>query len=68
MMTTYHDLMVEIKNTRNEQELLKVVKFIDSNSKRLKLDNYQLDKLEAAGLKRYEEMTIERSQLIKNRK
>ena len=67
-MTTYHDLMVEIKNTRNEQELLKVVKFIDSNSKRLKLDDYQLDKLEAAGLKRYEEITIERNQLIKNRK
>ena len=67
-MTTYHDLMVEIKNTRNEQELLKVVKFIDSNSKRLKLDDYQLGKLEAAGLKRYEEMTIERNQLIKNRK
>jgi len=68
MMTTYHDLMVEIKNTRTEQELLKVVKFIDSNSKRLKLDDYQLGKLEAAGLKRYEEMTIERNQLIKNRK
>ena len=67
-MTTYHDLMVEIKNTRTEQELLKVVKFIDSNSKRLKLDDYQLGKLEAAGLKRYEEMTIERNQLIKNRK
>jgi len=66
--TSYHELMLDIKNCHNEKDLLKIVKFIDSNRKRLKLDDYQIDKLEAAGLKRYEEITVERNHLIRNRK
>ena len=67
-MSVYHELVVDIKNCNTEKELLKVIQYIESNKKKLKLDEVQLEKLESAGLRRYEEMTIERNQLIKNRK
>lgn len=67
-MSTYHELVIDIKNCMTEKELLKVVQYIDSNKKKLKLDEVQIERLEAVGMRRYEEMTIERNQMIKNRK
>lgn len=67
-MSVYHELIVDIKNCKTEKELLNVVQFIDTNKNKLKLDDFQIERLEAIGLKRYEEMTIERNQMIKNRK
>lgn len=67
-MSAYHELVIDIKNCMSEKELLKVVQYIDSNKKELKLDEVQIERLEAIGMRRYEEMTIERNQMIKNRK
>lgn len=67
-MSAYHECIVDIKNCATEKELLKVIQFIDANKDKLKLDSYQMEKLEAVGLKRYEEITFERNQMIKNRK
>lgn len=65
---TYHELVIDIKNCQTEKDLLKIVKYIDSNRKKLKLDDYDIERLEKIGLRRYEEITIERQQMIKNRK
>lgn len=67
-MSVYHELVVDIKNCNTEKELLKIIQYIESNKKKLKLDEAQLEKLESAGLRRYEEMTIERNHMINNRK
>lgn len=67
-MSVYHELIVDIKNCNTEKELLKVVKYIDANRKKLKLDEVQIEKLEATGLRRYEEMLNERNQVIRNKK
>jgi len=67
-MSVYHELIVDIKNCNTEKELLKIVKYIDANRKKLKLDEVQMEKLEATGLRRYEEMLNERNQVIRNKK
>ena len=67
-MSTFHECIVEIKNCSSEKELLKVIRWIDASKDKLKLDSYQMEKLEAVGMKRYEEITFEREQMIKNRK
>ena len=67
-MSVYHELIVDIKNCNTEKELLKIVKYIDANRKKLKLDEVQIEKLEATGLRRYEEMLNERNQVIRNKK
>lgn len=67
-MSVYHELIVDIKNCHTEKELLKVAQYIESNKKKLKLDELQVDKLEQTGLRRYEEIVNERNHMIKNRK
>ena len=66
--TTFHELVVDIKNCQSERELLKIIQYIDSNKKKLKLDDYDIERLEAIGMRRYEEMTRERNHLVKNRR
>jgi hypothetical protein len=66
--SNYHELTVDIKNCKTEKELLKVIQYIDQNRKKLKLDEYDIEKLEAIGLRRYEEMTRERNIMVKNKR
>jgi len=63
-----HELIVDIKNAKSEEELLKIVTFISSNSKRLRLDDSDLQKLEAVGLQQYENMHRIRNDMIRNKK
>lgn len=64
----FHDLIVDIKNCKNERELLKVVSYISENQKKLKLDVSDVEKLEAIGMKRYEEIQRDRADIIRNKK
>ena len=60
--------MVDLKNCNTEKELLKVVQYIDSNRKNLKLDDYDIQKLEAVGMQKYESMVMERQMMVRNKK
>lgn len=64
----FHEMMLAIKNCRNEQELLKIVSYISANQKKLKLDAVDIEKLESIGMRKYHEFERERSQMIKNKK
>lgn len=67
-MSVYHELIVDIKNCQSEKDLLKIIQHIDSNKKKLRLDEVDVEKLEAIGLRKYEEMVSERNYMARNRK
>ena len=68
MKNAFYELTVDIKNCKTEKELLKIVQYIVANQKRLKLDDYEMQRLEAIGMEKYESMSIERQMMVKNRK
>ena len=65
---SFHDHVVDIKNCKNERELLKVVSNLTQNQARLKLDDSDMQRLEDIGMKRYEEIQRDRSSMIRNKK
>jgi len=67
-MSAFHELIVDIKNCTSEKELLKIIQYIDANRKRLKLDYVDIEKLEAAGMRKYEQMLSDRTYMMKNKK
>lgn len=67
-MSTYYDLIVELKNCKTEKQLMEVAEYIDTNKKTLGLDDYHLEKLQAVGMQKYERMVMERNMMVKNRK
>jgi hypothetical protein len=64
----YYEMMETIKACKTEDELLKVATNIQTNQKTLGIDDYQMQKLESAGLATYEKMQRIRNQMIKNKK
>jgi hypothetical protein len=65
-MSVYSELHKDIKNCNTHGQLLKVVKHIMDNKKELQLDVYEVDRLEDAGLRRYEQIDREMVQLSKS--
>lgn len=65
--SAYSLYMSDIEECRDEQQLLKVVEAIMNGTKQNNIDEYQLDKLEQAGIRKYERLRIESERLIKNR-
>lgn len=64
----YGELYQKIKECRNHQELLKVATDISKNQQQYKLDDYQIDRLEQAGMIRLEQLEREGRHMIKNKK
>lgn len=67
-MENYHDALIEIKNCKSEKQLLKVVEAIVANSKKLDLDETDLQRLEEVGMHKYEQFERERRQMVRNKK
>lgn len=67
-MSTKHELMSDILECKTEKQLLRVVQTIVNNSKKWKLDEVDIQRLEEAGMRKYETMQRERSAMIKNKK
>lgn len=65
---SFHDLIIDLKNCKNERELLKVASYISENQKKLQLDVSDVEKLESIGMKRYEEIQRDRAGIIRNKK
>ena len=65
---SFHTLVLDIKNCKTHKELLKVVKHIVNNSKKLGLDEYDLDKLESIGMETYERIRYENIEMTRNKK
>jgi hypothetical protein len=65
---TYYELMQEIRQCKTDSQLLAIAMNIDANKKELGLDDYQVEKLESAGIQQFERMKRDREMLIKNRK
>lgn len=60
--------MVEIKNCKNEAALLKIVQYISTNQKKLRIDESEMQRLEDEGMRKYESFQRERNALIRNKK
>lgn len=67
-MSAFHELVAQLKACTNERQLLKVVSYISSNSKKLKLSDFDLDKLERVGMQKYDEFQRAGKGLISNSK
>lgn len=65
---TFYDLTVDIKNCKTEKDLLKIIQYIVANQKKLRLDDYDMQRLESIGMQKYESMTIERQIMVRNKK
>lgn len=65
---SYHNLIVDLKNCKNERELLKVVSYISQNQAKLKLDDSDMDRLQDIGMRRLEEIQRDRNSMIRNKK
>lgn len=66
--SAYSLYMADIKECKNEQQLLKVVENIMHGAKQNHIDDYQMQRLEEEGMKKYEQFQRERSVMIKNKK
>lgn len=64
----YHELAVDLRNCNSERELLRVATYIQNNKKKLKLDESDVERLQAIGISRYETLSRERNAMIKNKK
>lgn len=64
----YHELRGSIEECKTEKELLTIVEDIMRHSKKYKLDEYHIDKLEEIGTRKYENMLRERQFMMKNKK
>ena len=67
-MSEYHVLSQDLMECKSEKELLKVVKDIVKNKSRYGLDDFEMNKLEQIGMKRYEQIDRERREMFRNRK
>lgn len=64
----YGELYQMIRECKSHMELFKVAKDISVNQKQYKLDDYQMDRLEQAGMIRVEQLEREGRHLIKNKR
>jgi hypothetical protein len=64
----YNHLHQDIKECETHAQLLRVISKIESKKANLQLDHYQMDKLESAGLQRYEQIERSNTHLMKNKK
>lgn len=67
-MNNYHDAVVEIKNCATESQLLKVIQYVMANSKKMNLDESDMDRLEQIGTAKAEELYHETKNVMRNRK
>jgi len=68
MMSDFYTLMQDLKECRSDGELLTMAQKIMNNKSLYGLDDYQMDKLEQAGIQRYEQLQRERNEMFRNRK
>lgn len=67
-MSIYHELLLDINECKNDKDLLKIVQYIMDNKKKHQLDEVDLDKLEQAGMRKYEQFERERQALHRNKR
>lgn len=68
MEYNFFELASQLQECKNESQLMKVATYISNNSKRLKLSDFDVDKLEQIGIRRYEEIKRNGAMLIRNTK
>lgn len=64
----YHELSAQLQECKTERELLKIAEYVSRNSKKLKLDSYEVDKLEQIGIRKYEEFQRRGQEMMRNSK
>jgi hypothetical protein len=64
----FYEAQMKIKECRSHRELLKLVEYIVAHQKELQFDDYQISKLEDAGMKKYERIERDLTFLAKNSK
>jgi hypothetical protein len=67
-MSVYTQLHEKMKSCETHSKLLRVAEYIANNKRELQLDDYEVERLEEAGLRRYEQIDYENAALVRNRK
>jgi hypothetical protein len=58
----------DIEECKSEQQLLKVVENIMAGARQNNIDDYQMQRLEEIGMRKFEQLQRERERMIKNKK